>query len=390
MKILLIESYDFEGHQTGGSESFCNNIIKSFGIKVALVGITMNDSDIVGRWGKKMISGMEFDFFPVKYIKKYHNKKPLIPARLTWFLALRKYKKAIVNYGCSNVFIQSQDTLLALYSWKFNNICYRFAGLANPLSMSRYKWARFFDKIFEDLFIPKFIYVQTFLAAASKMEIEDFSRKVNKYGFTINISQFPTRVNTEIFYPMKRKKELRTKLLYDNNSIIIVTSGRLSEVKGWKLLIDSFYFFLSDHPDSYLLFIGEGQDKAKIEKYSLSLNIHEKVQLIGFQTKECLAEFLNVADLFVMGSLFEGWPTSMVEALACGIPICSSNFGSAKEIIISEKIGIIVNERNPETFSLQMKKAINIKYDEKIYSMEVAKYSSDNLKDELLKYWHLL
>lgn len=387
-KFLLIEAYDFEGYPTGGAGTKCDQLIKSFGKDIVLVGITTCETDIVGCWAKKVIFGVEYDYFSVKYFKKRFNKKSLVPARLKWFIALRKYRNDIVSYGCSNVFIQSPDTLLAICNWKFDNICYCFAGLTNPLSMSRYKWARVFDRLLEMIFIPKFKHVKTFLAAASKIEIEAYCDKVNSYGLNIDIIQFPTRVETELFYPMNRKLELRAKLLYSNDSKIIITSGRLSEVKGWKLLLDSFNIFLIDYPDSYFLFIGNGQDKAKMEGYVSDLGIQEKVKLLGFLSKERLAEYLIIADLYVMGSFFEGWPTSMVEALACGIPICSTNFGSAKEILNSEKIGLIVNERNPETFALQMKNAINIVYDEHIYFLELEKYSVKKLKDDLFNYWH--
>lgn len=388
-KFLLIDSYNFEGYPTGGSGTFCDQLIESFGNDVALIGITTSINDTIGFWGKKIINGIEYDYFPVKYSNKQYNRKPFIPARIKWFFALRKYRMKIVNFGCNNVFIQSPDTLLAIYKWKLKNICYSFAGLANPLSMSRYKWARTLDTLLEDIYIPKLKYVSIFLAAASKIEIEDYTLKVCKYEFKINISQFPTRVNTDIFYPKKKNEELRKSLSYRNESIIIVTSGRLSEVKGWRLLLDSFNLFLKDYPDSYLIFVGNGQDKSKIEAYVKYIHINNRVKLVGFQTKECLSNFLNIADLYVMGSLFEGWPTSMIEALACGIPICSTNFGSAKEIINSEKFGMIVNDRYPETFALQMKCALNIEYDEKCYLNEIKKYATNSLKDDLLKYWQL-
>ena len=386
-RFLLIEAYDFEGYPTGGSGTLCDQLIKSFGKDVALVGITTNDSDIVRQWGKKEISGIEYDFYPVKYVKKSINKRPFIPARLKWYLTLRRCRKDIVKYGCSNVFTQSPDALLAISKWGMDNICYTFAGLTNPLSMSRFKWARHFDQLFEKIFIKKLKKVNTFLAAAGQEEINAYSQKVSSYGIKININQFPTRVDTGIFYPMNRNINIRIELGFNLNSKIIVTSGRLSEVKGWGLLLDSFKVFLKDYPDSYFLFIGNGQDRQKIESYILELGIRESVKLLGFLSKDQLAKYLNIADLYVMGSYFEGWPTSMVEALACGIPICSTNFRSAKEILNNEKIGIIAENRNSGDFAKCMKKAINIPFNEQQHFQEIEKYSVKNLKNELCKYW---
>jgi glycosyltransferase involved in cell wall biosynthesis len=388
VKFLIIDAYDFEGYPTGGSGTLCDQLIKSFSNDVALIGLTTCNSDTIGNWCKKTINGVEYDYFPVKYVKRRFNSKSLVPARLKWFFALRKYQTDIVNYGCSSIFIQSPDTLLALYNWKFRNKCYCFAGLTSPLSMSRYKWARVLDGIFERIFIQKLKYANTFLAAASKKEIEAYCNKINKFGFSIEIIQFPTRVDTSVFFPYYWKRELRTKMHFVESSKIIVTSGRLSEVKGWRLLLDSFNLFHIDNPDSYFLIIGNGQDRVKIEAYISDLGLQRSVKLLGFLPKDKLAEYLNIADLYVMGSFFEGWPTSMVEAIISGIPICSTNFGSAKEIIWNRKLGIIVNERNPTSFAEGMETAIRIIHDEQIYKKEVEKYTTENLKNEVCKYWN--
>lgn len=93
VKFILFEPSDFEGYPTGGSGTFSKNVVELFGNEVALVGITTSKQDRVGIWTKKLISGKEFDYFPVRYVKKNYSKKPLIPARLKWFLGLRKNKK---------------------------------------------------------------------------------------------------------------------------------------------------------------------------------------------------------------------------------------------------------------------------------------------------------
>jgi len=388
-KFILFEPSNFEGYPTGGSGTFSKNVIELFGNEVALVGITTSKEDRVGAWTKKVISDKEFDYFPVRYVKKNYSKKPLIPARLKWFLGLRKNKKDILRYDCSNVFIQSQDSLLAIYGWPYTNICYRFAGLTNPLSMSRYKWVRLFDNFFEHYYIPKLKYVNTILAADSKEEIEIYSRKLETYGIKNTIKQFPTRVDTNIFYPMHKKVELRSKFGYGEHSKIVITTGRLSVVKGWQLLLDSFLFFQKEFLNSYFIFVGNGEEKNNIEAYVRKLGLVEQVKLVGYQDKTSLAELLNISDIYVMGSFYEGWPTSMVEALACGVPICSTNFGSAKEILHANIFGITVSDRDPINFANSMKQAINNNFVEDLYLKEMDKYSLKNFRDELSSHWQI-
>jgi len=389
VKFILFEPSDFEGYPTGGSGTFSKNVVELFGNEVALVGITTSKEDRVGAWTKKVISDKEFDYFPVRYVKKNYSKKPLIPARLKWFLGLRKNKKNILRYDCSNVFIQSQDSLLAIYGWSYTNICYRFAGLTNPLSMSRYKWVRLFDNLFEHYYIPKLKYVNTILAADSKEEIEIYSRKLGTYGIKNTIKQFPTRVDTNIFYPMHKRLELRSKFGYGEHSKIVITTGRLSVVKGWQLLLDSFLFFQKEFLNSYFIFVGNGEEKNNIEAYVRKLGLVEQVKLVGYQDKTSLAELLNISDIYVMGSFYEGWPTSMVEALACGVPICSTNFGSAKEILNANIFGITVSDRDPINFANSMKLVINNNFVEDLYLKEMDKYSLKNFRDELSGHWQI-
>lgn len=387
--IILIEGTNFIDFPTGGSGTFVKNILQAFGNDVSLVGITTSKDDEIGIWTKIKISGIEYDYLPVKYIKKNYKRKPIIPARILWYFALRKHLSTIIKYGCVNVFIQSPDTLFAVYKWRECNICYRFAGLSNPLRMSRYNWARLFNRIFEMFFTSKLKFVKTFLASASTLEIDNYTKTLANQGIHINIIQFPTRVDTMIFYPQYRKVELRSKLGFSMNEKIIVTSGRLSRVKGWELLLDSFLFFLKDYPNSYLIFIGDGEDRLKIERCIYKYNISMNVKLVGFKKQKELAEYLNIADLYVMGSYLEGWPTSMVEALACNIPICSTNFMSSVEILNSEKYGYVVGDRNPIHFCYYMIKSMNLCVDKSAYNYELNKYSLNQLKESLLHYWVL-
>lgn len=388
-KIVLIEGTNFVDFPTGGSGTFGKNLLHEFGPFVALVGISTSKADKIGVWGKKVINGIEYDYLPLKFIEKNYKRKPIIPARLFWFFALRKYLTTIMEYGCVNIFIQSPDTLFAVSNWKGSNICYRFAGLSNPLSMSRYKWARLFVKLFEYYFTSKLKFVKTFFASASMFEIKKYSYELSSHGINIHIIQLPTRVDTKIFYPQNRNLELRFKLGLKMKDKIIVTSGRLSEVKGWNLLLDSFRLFLQDFPDSYFILIGNGEDKSIIEKYIKRYNISDNVKLAGFLPQDKLAEYLNIANLYVMGSYLEGWPTSMIEALACNIPICSTNFNSVHEILCSEKFGIVVYDRNPSNFYQGMIKAMNLVVDKQVYLAEMQKYSLSSLKEQVLKNWIL-
>jgi len=96
---------------------------------------------------------------------------------------------------------------------------------------------------------------------------------------------------------------------------------------------------------------------------------------------------LNAADLFIMGSYKEGWSTSLIEAIACGIPACVTNFSSAKDVILEGINGFVIDEHNVEMFAKGMLKAIKIPTP--VFNENVMAFSVDKLKTDILKIWDL-
>jgi glycosyltransferase involved in cell wall biosynthesis len=88
-----------------------------------------------------------------------------------------------------------------------------------------------------------------------------------------------------------------------------------------------------------------------------------------------------------MGSYREGWPTALMEAIACGLPACVMEFSSADEIIIDKINGYVIRERNENIFVTGMLKAFQLK--RPVKNDHITKYSTENLKTDLLKYWEL-
>ena len=107
-------------------------------------------------------------------------------------------------------------------------------------------------------------------------------------------------------------------------------------------------------------FIGDGEDQNKITQYIQSNNLNENIKLAGFLMNTEIAGYLNLADIFVMGSFTEGWSTTLLEASCVGVPSVVTNFSSAKEIITNGINGYVVESRDPKEFSEKMVYALQI------------------------------
>ena len=185
-----------------------------------------------------------------------------------------------------------------------------------------------------------------------------------------DIIKFPTRIDTKQFCKQSQE-DCRQKLGLPNSETIIVTSGRLHWAKGWEFLLDAFRLFLKNEPNSRFFFIGDGNSRNKIERYISKHRLEKKVFIQGFQSHDKISNYLNAADLYVMGSIMEGWATSLMEAKACGVPICTTDFSSAKDIVKNGINGFVIEKRDIEVFAIKMAQAIELKIDLDILKKEM-------------------
>jgi len=127
----------------------------------------------------------------------------------------------------------------------------------------------------------------------------------------------------------------------------IVAVGRLDPQKNFSLLIDSFSDISEDFPQCELVIYGEGFMRNELEEKIKYYGLQEKVSLPG-ASKDVLNKIKD-ASLFVMSSNYEGFPNALVEAMAAGLPVISTDFATGiAHDLVTENNGIVVpvNDRN--------------------------------------------
>lgn len=384
-KILLVDFCNYDDFPMGGYLTNARNILESMNSEIALVGISTNPSEPVGKWFSKQIDGVTHDYFALAHYTKAKTRH-FIPDRLVAYVLLKFYKKKILSFKTPNIFIQRQEILQAVHNFGYENICYCFAGLENPLSISKYKYARFLAGRFEKRFFKNLKEVDTILAAGNDEAINEMVIRSKGAIELEKVHKFPTRINTSIFKP-RDKYQMRTRNGIPLSSTIVVTTGRLAEIKGWKFMIDCFEKFSIKVPDSYFYMLGEGEDRMSILNYSAEKGLNNKIILTGKKNAPHIAEFLASADLFLMGSYKEGWSTSLIEAIACGVPSCVTDFSSAHEIIDEGVTGYVIKNHNVDDFVEGMNKALAIPLP--IKNEKIQAFATNRLRNDLLSYWHL-
>ncbi|RKX91166.1 MAG: glycosyltransferase [Spirochaetes bacterium] len=121
---------------------------------------------------------------------------------------------------------------------------------------------------------------------------------------------------------------------------IIVSCGRLIWQKNQELLIKAAYIVL-EQMDIKVLILGEGPEEANLRKLVRQLGIEDKVLFLGFQKD--IYKYIKIADVFVLSSRYEGFPNVILEAMACGVPVISTDCPDGpNEIIVNGVNGMLV------------------------------------------------
>jgi glycosyltransferase involved in cell wall biosynthesis len=112
---------------------------------------------------------------------------------------------------------------------------------------------------------------------------------------------------------------------------VILGVGRLVPQKDFPTLLKAFAHVHRKHP-ARLLILGKGRERAKLEALASELGIAKEVSLPGFEPNPYA--FMAQASVFVLSSAWEGLPNALIEALACGCPVVSTNCPSGPEEIL--------------------------------------------------------
>ncbi|MCK4825792.1 glycosyltransferase, partial [bacterium] len=143
--------------------------------------------------------------------------------------------------------------------------------------------------------------------------------------------------------------KIRRELCLSDKAIVIGIVARLSEEKGIGSLLETMPDVLKRYPNLHLLIAGDGPIKSELQDLSIRIGLEQNVIFLGYRND--IAEFMTDLDLLVMPSLTEGFPLTLLEGMAAGLPIVATRVGGIPEIITDGREGILVPPREPDALA---------------------------------------
>ena len=152
-------------------------------------------------------------------------------------------------------------------------------------------------------------------------------------------------IDVEKFFPVPRDSA-REQLGIPADAQVLVSIGALGERKGFHRIIECLPALLKSHPRLKLLIVGgpspEGDWTQRLHQMVREMNLADQVRFLGVLRPDALRVPLSAADVFVLPTRYEGWANVLLEAMACGLPVVTTDVGGNAEVVCRTDLGIVV------------------------------------------------
>jgi len=254
-------------------------------------------------------------------------------------------------------------------------ICSIHNNLSLSLKHSKIKRVQLFPSL-----IHHFYPLADAIIAVSTGVADDFSKKTRLPRENIKIIYNPV-VTPDLY--IKSRDVLKHPWFASSNVPVILGVGRLTAQKDFPTLIKAFMYLCKKRP-LRLMILGEGEERISLENMVRSFGLESNVSLPGFVDNPF--PYMRQASVFVLSSKWEGFGNVLVEAMACGTAVVSTNCPSGpSEILQNGKYGPLVPVEDAELLAKGIQTVLDLPPDPKELCSRATDFSLNDITDKYLK-----
>ncbi|MFE8700539.1 glycosyltransferase family 4 protein [Cytobacillus sp. FJAT-54145] len=345
LSILIATFWDYP--HTGGLSNYIttlSNGLKKQGHKVDIVSPNQFSSAKVGELREAVVPELK-TFFHNRYGTS--NSKIIQSSRLLYIYEEMLKKMDLSKYDI----FHAQDLFTANILGRFNESYGKplFFTPHGMFTFSRLQFNRIEKGSIEEVYYTEMERKAIQFASHIIILSDSFREPLKKLGA---IESKMTTVNTGIDFDDKAAKKGAKK----SNSLVISTVARLGPRKGHKYLLDALNQVRKHIANAEVLIVGDGEMRTELEEQAKTLNL-TNVKFLG--TRDDVPKILGQTDIFVLPTINDNLPISIIEAMHSGTAIISTNCGGIPEIIKNYQTGIIVEPGDSKALATAIRYLLN-------------------------------
>lgn len=207
------------------------------------------------------------------------------------------------------------------------------------------------------------------------------------------IDVIPSGIDFSPFEKIFSSDYLHRELSFSSDDYLVGIVAYLADHKGHKYLIEATKILKEYSPKIKVIIVGEGPLRMELNKQTKESGVENMVFFLGF--RKDIPHILFSLDLFVLSSHLEGLGTSILDAMACRLPVIATRVGGIPEIVTHRKTGLIVPPRDPSALAKAVLKLYNdrdlaSRLGQKGYEVVHQKFSAESKADKVISLYKRL